>query len=453
MTATSPLSPRARLALGSFWTVAGTGIHMAAGMLAGIVAARMLGAIRFGELGIARTAMTTFTLLAGSNLGFATARAVSALRAVDAERAGRVIGLLFNVCMIVSAVVTVACVLLSGTIARALGAPELAAPLAVSALFVVFASVTAVQIGTLIGFEAFSAAGWQIALEGLLIGAFMIAGAHFGGVLGAMIGTVAAGAVSFAIKGREIARVCREHRVTIRHRGVASELPIIRTLVIPSVILGISAQPFAFLGRALLARSPNGMAEVAVFAAAFPWGAAALMIPSQIARPAMPILSNLLATGERSGFRRLLRDTLLASAGAAALVAVPAMVLSPWIMRAYGAGFGRGAMVLVLIAISSLAGSVSAALRAALVATGNVWSQAGQSVAWGVTLVGVFLLMRSRGAVALGAAYIAAFGVTLVLQVLLTRSAVARAALSSTVGADLARPGLVDDAEVVSEIE
>jgi O-antigen/teichoic acid export membrane protein len=452
MTPTSPLSPRARLALGSFWTVAGTGIHMAAGMVAGIFAARILGAIRFGELGIARTAMTTFTLLAGSNLGFATARAVSALRAVDAERAGRVIGLLFNVCAVVSAVVTVACVLLSGTIARELGAPDLTAPLAASALFVVFASMTAVQIGTLIGFEAFSAAGRQIALEGLLIGASMIAGAHFGGVLGAMIGTVAAGAVSFVVKGRVIARVCREHRVTIRHRGVASELPIIRSLVIPSVILGISAQPFALLGRALLARSPNGMAEVAVFAAAYPWGAAALMLPSQIARPAMPILSNLLAAGEKAGFRRLLRDTLLASAGAAALVAVPAMVLSPWIMRAYGVGFGRGAIVLVLIAISSLAGSVSAALRAALVATGNVWSQAAQSVAWGVTLVGVFLLLRSRGAVALGAAYIAAFGVTLVLQVLLTRSAVARAAISSTLGADLARPGIVDDA-IVSEME
>jgi O-antigen/teichoic acid export membrane protein len=453
MTPTSPLSPRARLALGSFWTVAGTGIHMAAGMVAGIFAARILGAIRFGELGIARTAMTTFTLLAGSNLGFATARAVSALRAVDAERAGRVIGLLFNVCVIVSAIVTVACVLLSGTIARELGAPDLTAPLAASALFVVFASVSAVQIGTLNGFEAFSAAGRQIALEGLLIAAFTIAGAHFGGVLGAMIGIVAAGAVSFVAKGRAISRVCRGHRVTIRHRGVASELPIIRSLVIPSVILGISAQPFALLGRALLARSPNGMAEVAVFAAAYPWGAAALMLPSQIARPAMPILSNLLAAGERTGFRRLLRDTLLASAGAAAVIALPAMILSPWIMRAYGTGFGKGAMVLVLVAVSSIAGSLSSALRAALVATGKVWSQAAQSVVWGVTLIGVFLLMRGRGATGLAIGYIAAFGVTLVLQILLARSAVAHAAIASNIGADLAGPALVDDAALVSEIE
>jgi hypothetical protein len=58
------ITPRARLAHASFWTMAGAGVHLGAGMLASIAAARILGATPFGELAITRSTLYTFTIAA-----------------------------------------------------------------------------------------------------------------------------------------------------------------------------------------------------------------------------------------------------------------------------------------------------------------------------------------------------------------------------------------------------
>lgn len=392
---------------------------MAAGMGGSIAAARILGTSRFGELGITRSTMTTFTLLAGANLGVATARAVSALRENDKERAGRVIGLLFRVCLILSIAVSALAVLLAAPLATHLGAPHLTGALALSAVFIVLASTNAVQIGTLNGFEDFRSSGRLVALEGVLIALLMTVGARLFGVTGAIAGMIVAGGIAFVTKSRAIARICRRDGLVIRHRGLSDEMPLVRTLVLPTLLLGASAQPFAWLARALLARSPNGMVELAIFSAAFPWGTAALTIPSQIARPAMPILSNLLANGDHAQFRRVVRDTLLASLAAAAMVGLPVIALAPWILKAYGNGFGGGRATLILLTVSSVAGALTGALRSASIANGGLRAQAVQSVLWGVVLVGSFAVLRDRGAFGLALAYVAAYVVVLAIQLAL----------------------------------
>jgi len=130
----------------------------------------------------------------------------------------------------------------------------------------------------------------------------------------------------------------------------------------------------------------------------------------------MPILTNLLAAGHIHDFHRLFRDTLLMAALVATGVALPIMLFSHWIMRAYGSAFVSGAMVLALVAASSILGSLSAVLRSALVAAGHVWGQALQSLVWGLTLVATFYVFREHGAVALAGAYVAAFVVSLAIQ-------------------------------------
>jgi O-antigen/teichoic acid export membrane protein len=415
-----------RLARGSVWTVAGVAFQMATALLASIFAARILGTAHFGELSLARNTLAMFILLAGANLGVTTSRSVAALRVTDPDRAGRVIGLLFDVCFIASIIAAAICLALASPIARQLGAPQLARTIAISALFIVFASTSAVQLGALNGFEAFGAAARVTALEGVLNSGCFVAGAYFGGVPGAMIGMVTAAAMAFVLKLRVLGETCRRDGVTIRFRGVREELPMIWTFVIPAVILGLTTQPFGWLARAILARGPNGLSEVGVFGAAFTWGAAVMLVPAQVTRPALPILTNLLAEGDMRGFRRLSRDTLLTSLTISFAAALPIVALSPWIMRAYGAAFSKGVIVLVIVAASSIAGSVSLALRAALLATGDFWFQALQSILFGFTLIGVFWLARGRGAMGLAFAYVAAHAVSAGIQTVLTRAAIRR---------------------------
>lgn len=422
----------------------GSGVHLGAGMLASFAGARLLGAAQFGELSITRTTLYTFTLIGGASLGAAASRAIAALRMTDPERAGRVLRVLLDLGLIVSAVAAAGCLALAIPLSRQLGAPHLATTVALTAPAVVFTAMSAVQVGALHGFEAFGVAGRLLAAEGILTSALLTGGMWIGGVRGGIAGIVVAAAGAWLLRHRALRKIHETHGVSLRGRHrIIAEWPLLRTLVVPSALFALVSQPFAWLARALLARGPLGLAEVGVFSVAFSWGAAVLTVSGQITRPAMPILTNLLAHGDTAAFKRTLRDTLLLAFGAALLVALPVMALSPWIVRAYGSHFATGALVLCAVAFSSVLGSISAALRSALIARGDVWGQVLQSLLWGFTLILVFQLLRRHGALALAVAYNVAFLATLVAQGVIAASAL-QSGRNPRAAVDLSDPALTD---------
>jgi O-antigen/teichoic acid export membrane protein len=413
------MSVRARLARASLQTFAGSSVHQISGVAMSIAAARILGPVHFGELAMTRTTLFTLTLLAGVNLTAATSRAVASARVSDPARAGRIIGLFFNVGLVTSVFAMLVCIALAMPIAGHLGAPQLATLIAVSAPYVVFASLAGVQLGALSGLESFAVAGRLVAFDGVVSALLIVIACYARGVTAAVVAMAAASAIAFVVRQHFVRVACREAGIDIRHRGVAGEMPLIRSLVVPAMLFGIAAQPFAWLARAMLARGSGGLRELGVFAAAYAWGSAVMVLPSQVTRPAMPILTNLLATGDRAAYRRLLRDVIALAFAASAVFAIPLMTAAPWVMRAYGASFSHGAMTLTLVAASSILGAVSGALRSALLAGGAMWGQAMQSLVWGVTLVAAFFAMRQYAANGLATAYVAAFAVSVMLQVVL----------------------------------
>src|SRR5213078_990040 len=110
----------------------------------------------------------------------------------------------------------------------------------------------------------------------------------------------------------------------------------------------------------LLARTNNGLAEVAVFAAGFSWAQAVLFIPAQIVSPAIALLAKLFANSDINAFRKLLKDSMRAA------VALPLALGSSWIMRAYGKEFAGHAATLGIIAIAYAIGAVTIMFRGTL---------------------------------------------------------------------------------------
>ncbi len=99
-------SLRARMAYGTFWTLVGTMIAQLAGMLGSIFSARILGKVGFGELGMIRSTVLMFGVLAGTGLGMATTKYVAEFRVNDPFKAGRMIGLFMNTAFILGTCVT-----------------------------------------------------------------------------------------------------------------------------------------------------------------------------------------------------------------------------------------------------------------------------------------------------------------------------------------------------------
>ena len=402
-------------------------VLQASGMVASILAARILGKHAFGQLSIVRSTVTTFAVFAGSGLSMATTKCVAEFRTIDRKRAGELIGFLLNTAFFLSGLATLICFATAMPLAsRAMNAASLAGPLRIGALLLVLQTVSGVQLGALAGLEEFRAVSLLSALEGVLTIAAVVGGAWLFGIAGALGGFVLAAVIAYPAKQLVLRARCAAAGIPISHHSIGGKTTMIWTLLLPSLLLAVSAQPFEWLGRIMLARQRNGYGELAVFSAAYAWGQAVSLIASQITSPSLPILANMYAARDRAGFLRLLKVVAMLTATCGLVAALPLMLLSKWILRAYGPAFVDGWPVLIVIALAFSVASLSSLLRAVLVATGQWWWQNVHAAIWGATLLGSLWLLSSRGAMGLALSYLIAFCVIIVTQGISAARAVSR---------------------------
>ena len=77
-----------RLLRGTFWSMAGTLISRALGLAAAILAARIIGKIVYGELGVIQSTVGMLGTLAGFGMGTTTSKFVAELRIKYSAKAG-----------------------------------------------------------------------------------------------------------------------------------------------------------------------------------------------------------------------------------------------------------------------------------------------------------------------------------------------------------------------------
>ena len=182
-----PGSLRARIAGGTFWTLVGSVVAQFAGMLGSILSARILGKVGFGELGMIRSTVLLFGVLAGTGLGMAATKYVAEFRTKDPVKTGRMIGLFTNTAIILGGTVALMFAILATPIAKwAMNAPHLAGAMKVGCFLFLLNTINGVQLGTVCGFEAFRTQSLVIVLDGIFNLAFIPIGALFYGVTGAV---------------------------------------------------------------------------------------------------------------------------------------------------------------------------------------------------------------------------------------------------------------------------
>ncbi len=409
-------SLRRRLARGTFWTLAGTGAMQLGGIAGAIAIARVLGQTGFGELAMVRGTVLMFGVLAGTGLGMAATKYVAEYRDTDPARAGRLIGLLLNVSTGCGGTVTLLSFLLASPLAFwVMGAEQLEEPLRAGCLLILINAVNGVQVGTLSGFEAFRTIARISILDALFNLMFMVLGGWLFGVTGAVGGCVLAAAVTLPMKNSAMRHECRRTGIIINRRGIAAESPALWSLALPSILLGVVAQPFEWLARVILSHQTNGYAELGSLQAAYSWGNVVLFLPNLVSMPTLPVLANLWSIGDS----KRLRHTM-----AIAIAATAAMSIGTWailvalrenLMSLYGNPFVAATPVLVLIASAYAVGGSALSFRALLIASGRVWLLLLSTCVWGAVFILFSIAWATDKAVGIGTASLAAYGAHFVI--------------------------------------
>lgn len=350
-------SLRKRLAVGMSWVMAGSVFRQVANFLAVIFVARVLGMTDFGKLAVIQSTVMMISSFGQAGIGLSTTKYVASNRATDPERTGRIIGFSMLFALFSSSLVLLGLVLCSSFIEqRLLPGANLSLELQLSGAWAAFEILCLVEVRILAGLESFRSCANITFCQGALL-PLVLAGAHLGGVAGAILAYAAVELVNSLFGYFLLTRQCRKFGIEIRYRGSWSERGILRM----SAMVWLSATAMNLTNWVVgivLARQPNGIQEYALFNAASHFQNVLAFLPSRIFHVSVPILASLQAEGNRPGFTKTLAGLSGLSLAVTTAGAVFFLVFSEHLMSWYGKGFARGGGVLVVVALLCLASSV-----------------------------------------------------------------------------------------------
>jgi O-antigen/teichoic acid export membrane protein len=406
-----------RIVRGTFWSFASSGASQFAALVASILTARVLGQVRFGELGIVRSTVVTFGVVAGSSLGMVATKYVAEFRDIDTRRSGKLAGVVLLITITLGLIATLGLFIFARFLAEnILFAADLTGALRIAALILIVQSLNTVLLGVLIGTEAFSTASRIVIADGLLTAVLSLAGAWYAGINGSITGSVLAASLGLPLRLFSLKKAGVRIPVSLSLSEIYAELPAVRSFILPAMLVGISAQPFGWAARVLVVRFGGSFASIGVFTAAYSWAQLILIATVQVTVPSMPILTNLYASGDSVGFSKMARTVLWTTGLIGFSCAAGITVFRHQIMAAYGPEYAGAYPVLTVVALAGAVSAVSQGFVTVIAARGHMWWQAFQSAAFGITLLSVTVVFAKAGAMALAFAHAAGYIVLIALQ-------------------------------------
>lgn len=411
-------SVHSRIAGGAFWSLVGAAFAQGLTILSSIPVARLLGSESYGELGIIQSTVGTFIIFVGPALGVAATKHIAELRDVNPERTGRIVGMTSAAGLIVSALMAVflwasAPFLASST----LNAPELAPALRLAAFALFFNGLVGIQNGILSGLEAFRSMAQVNLWRGLITFPAMIIGALVWHLPGAVLALGLISLVTAYANQRAIHQENTQKGIPTQHLVVGDEWRILYQFSLPALLSSIVVLATTWSANAFLVNQPNGYMEMGIFNAANQWRIAILLLPSVLSKPVLPMLSESF-TRSIKDYRQVLIINVVITSIVALLLALGVIIVSPWIMAAYGGDFAQSWGVLALLAMSAVFSAITSVVGSAIWSMGKMWYSLAFNAGWAMVFCGIYLLTIEYGALGLAVAYLVAYVFQLSIQVL-----------------------------------
>jgi O-antigen/teichoic acid export membrane protein len=289
-----------------------------------ILTARILGREAFGQLGIAYSTAMMLQVFAVAGLGITATTFVGRWRKTDPERTGRVVVLCYGFTFVSGGAFLLGLTAGAEPIADGvLAAPELADELFIAGFLLFAVTLSAVQTGMLIGFQAYRDMAAANLVGGAASALLVGLGAYLAGVPGSLWGLTFAQAIQASANAVLLRRAIRRDGIPLRLRLPRGELPLLWSFSLPGLLTTALWTVPTWTASVMLVRQPGGVAEMGLLAAANQWFAALMFVPGVLTAVLLPIYS------ERVGRDRRLDAGRLAVRSARAVVLGMTFLVAP----------------------------------------------------------------------------------------------------------------------------
>lgn len=409
-----------RIATGAFWSFTGTAAAKFLVLVSSIICAHILTKQEYGEFGMVRSTISMFVVFGTAGLGLTATKFISEYKEKHKERIASIYLLTNGFAIITGLIVTALVLVLAPYLAdNTLNAPHLVSSIRVGAILLFITIINGAQGGTLAGVEDFKAIAINTLIGSVAESAFMLLGAYYMGVLGAVlgygVGFIALYVANYISIRKDLNKI--GVRVVISSFN-KKDLSLLYKFSLPAALCSIVVSPTIWIVKTFLAKE-SGFSELAIFEAADQWKIMILFIPTAVSQVVLPILSSIIGV-DKSKFWKVLNLNLYLNAGIALVMAIVISCLSPFIMQLYGKAYVSDYWVLIILAVSTIFSSMANVIGLAISSRSKMWTGFLFNCLWALMVIGFARLFTNMemGARGLALSFTISYAIHTVLQLI-----------------------------------
>ncbi len=390
------------------------------GFAGSILVARWLGVEDFGAFALIQSTLQMLTTFAMFGMGSTAARYIAALRTSEPNRVEGIISSTIAFSIYTGLIAGGILLFAAGYIAsEVLEAPELTTPLRFVAPVAFISAVCGALAGCVRGFEAFKQLAHVNWLTGLISFLCVVGGVWLYGLIGAVMGMLLSETCRGLLTWNLARKVAKKHGFGMRFSRKIEEANILWKFSLPLVLGSALHAPVIWLCQTLIARQPEGLAELGVYGAAQKWMTLVMVVPLAASGAFGPILANLITENDKGHFNRTFRMLVLAQTVITLIPATIVGLASPWAVSIFGESFASGSGVIVTLMILAPVFVLKHLYWQAFTAAGRAWDTFWLAVVWSFFAIALTSYWQADGATGLAKAMLSAYGASLMASAVL----------------------------------
>lgn len=379
MTATPSLSGPTLLgqfASGIGWSMAATVGERAIGLAQAMLIAHFLSIEDYGRYGLLFVTVGWISSVAGLQLGLTTTVEVARNRDSDPVRTRAVIRL--NEVIVLSVVLAIGTVIWSRP--EAFGSALMSGGgygtvMALAGLMAALGVITGIQDSVVQGFEDFRSLA-IVRTAGAAAGLVLVITLGRSGGLRAVILALTLGAILRFAMILAVKEYWLHRRTThASWRQIWKAHDVLWSFSLPSVLASAVSGAVAWYGTILLSRIKDGFHDVAIVTVGNQWRGMLLVATSILSSVAIPMMTRLGQEGDKAGVVRLHGYNMRANVAFNVVVFCIIFIANQPILHAYGAEYGAGWPVFVLMVATAIPVAYTNVLLQYLVSQRRMWHQ------------------------------------------------------------------------------
>lgn len=392
--ATSPIGKR--ILSGTIWSLTGVALGKFIVLISGILCARILGKIEYGEFGMIRSTVNVFVALGISGIGLTATKYIASYKEKNKELIPSIYRLTNSFGNFMAISTTVLIFFLAPIIAsKTLESPYLTNDIRCGAILLFFTVLNGVQNGILSGFENFKAIALNTFWGALVESILMLFGAYFWGVSGAIIGFGCGFIAIYILNKISITKTLNLHKIELADsKIIKKDFKLLYKFSLPATLSSLMVGPVFWIVRTILVRDA-GYGEVAIYEAADQWKIIILFIPAAVSNIVLPILSSLV-DDKKDKYWKVLYFNIILNASITLILTIIVCLCGNWIMGLYGKGF-TDVHTLIILTSSTIFTSIATVIGLSIASRGKMWTGFIFNALWGLYLIGFSLLFIRHG--------------------------------------------------------